>query len=1009
MRRNIFEKQKRAILLAAAVLALGGVLGWNEMPKQEDPRFPDRFASVTVAFPGAGAEIIERLIVRPLEREVAEISDVRTVRATARTDVAVVVLELEQTIYDTDSVWTRVDRALDRAEEEFPEGVTAVERDYEVSDLQSVTLALTGSRDWNTLLSTAERIEDRLRRHPEVRRVAFTPDFDTQVTVELAPERAQALGVSAQQVAGLLRQRGGVTPGGTAQLAARRIAVESGGAWSSLEEIRGIGIPVAGGRVVPLSSIAEIRRGPEEPVQETVRFNGERALIIGIVPQDDTDLIRLGRELESQLPALAEIAAPLDLHRLTYQPARVETRLADLRVSLMQGMLIVAAVVMLAMGLRIGGTVAVSVPAISLASLLVYYAAGGVLHQITIAALVVSLGLLVDNTIVVSERIQSHIDAGVPSGEAARKAVRELVFPLAAATGTTLAAFLPLLLSKGVSADFTRAIPQVVMLTLSIGFVFALTVIPTVGAGLFTPHRQPDRTRSTQRAVVSRLSQFPVTRPGRVILVAAGLLLVSTALLPLVKLQFFPGADRNQVVLELELPAGTTAEATSEAAWRVEQEIRDDGRVEHIAAFVGRSTPPFYYNLVGRSNAPNFAQLLVTTEREEHIAAVARRARAFAEEELAGITFVARLLEQGPPAGAPVEIRLFSADREKLAHGVRRTFQLVSQTDGTRDVRHDLDLGTLSLQIAVDDAAAVARHTSAPDAELSVLSQTRGIPAGEFHGGGDPAGIVVRSPAGRDTPVAELLHTPVPAEPGRFVPLSAVARGELQMKPTTVTRRNGRHVASVYAQLGEGTAYNEVLAAVEPHLPDRLPDGVRYEIGGVAESSSDANTAILEASYLGVAALLFILLLQFRSFRRVSLVLLTVPLAAVGVIPGLVLFDKPFGFTSMLGTISLIGIVVNNAIILLETIEVRRRAGEELSRAISTSVLERMRPILLTVATTVLALVPLLFSSSSLWPPFASAMISGLLASTVMTLLVVPAAYYLLFRQRRGDGVPARS
>lgn len=993
---RIFHSQRRAILLAAVALALGGIVGWTQMPKQEDPRFPDRFGNITVTFPGATAETVERLVVLPLERELAEISRVETVQARAGSDVAVVIVELAETVYETDPVWDDVDAAVARAEADFPDGVGSVTTDYEVTDLESVTFALTGSRDWNTLMAAATRLEDRLLRLDGVKRTERTPDFDTQVIVELAAEQAQAVGVSARDVARSIEQHTVVVPGGAARLASREVAVDSGTDFASLEELRRLSVPLPDGRVLPLTSLATVRHGPAEPVQEHVRYNGERALIVGVVPQAETDLIEFGRELESELGALEAAVAPLSLERLTYQPVRVERRLADLQFSLLQGMLIVATVVMVALGRRVGGVVAAFVPLVSLAALLVYYVAGGVLHQITIAALVVSLGLLVDNAIVVSERIQWHIDTGRSPIDAAGLSVRELALPLAAATGTTLASFIPLLLSRGVSADFTRAIPQVVMLTLSVSFAFALTVIPTAGTVLFRPGGNPAAAGSP---LLRRLSQLPARRPWRILAAAALLVVASTALLPFVRLQFFPGSDRNQLVLEMELPAGSTAEATSEAAWTLEQELLRDGQISDVAAFVGRSTPAFYYNLVGRSNAPNFAQLLVTTRSEADVPQVAARARRIADRRLPGISFVARPLEQGPPAAAPVEIRLYGEDRAELADGVRTVFEAVKKTAGTRDVRHDMDLGTLSLRVRVNEAIALSRYIAEPEAALAVLSQTRGIPAGEYRGGDDPADIVVRSPGGRDTAMASLSGTPIRAGDGRYVPLAALAETGLEMRPATINRRDGRNVASVYAELAPGVGYNEVLAAVEPRLGDILPDGVNYEIGGVAESSGEANSAILEASYLGAGVLIFILVLQFRSFMLVGLVLLTVPLAAVGVIPGLFIFNRPFGFTSMLGAISLIGIVVNNAIILLDTVENRRRTGSGLESALRDAVLERMRPILLTVLTTVLALVPLLFSSSSLWPPFASALISGLLASTVMTLLVVPAAYFLMFRR----------
>lgn len=1002
---RFYETQNRAIILLALVLAVGGLMSWQQMPKQEDPRLPDRFGSVTVLFPGADAGSIERLVLLPLEREIREVAEVVTISATARNSAGIVVVEIGETVYETTPVWDAVARAVERAEEEFPDGVSSVSLDRETTDLESITYAITGSDDWETLEEAAYRIERRLLQLDGVKRVLLTPDFDPQVTVELDQSTVGALSLRPALLASLIRSRSRIIPGGTTEVGSREVTVGSGSSFDSLDEIRALTIP-AGENMLPLSAIAEVRYGPEEPVREIVRFNGRNALILGVVPEPRIDLPEFGERVRT---AVADMdVTPLAVEELTFQPDRVAGRLRGLQVALIQGILIVAAIVIVAMGLRVGGVVALSVPAVAFSAILIYYAAGGILHQITVAALVVSLGLLVDNAIVVSERIQWRVDGGEEGVTAAWNSVRELFFPLAAATGTTLAAFVPLLLSKGVSADFTRAIPQVVMLTIAVSFLFAITVVPTLATLFFRRERHSLEPKRRMSSVAKQV----IRRPGIVLASAVLLLLFALSLVPRVQLQFFPGADRNQIVLELELPTGTHVDETARAAGILEQELLKHPRVLHLATFAGRSVPAFYYNLTGQSNAPNFSQLLVTTREKEDVDVVADIAREIVRQELPGVTFVPRRLEQGPPASAPVALRLYSEDRQALAGGVRALFSRLREIEGTRDVRHDLDLGGLSYELKPVEAALLARGSSLPAAAEDVLGRTRGIPAGEYRGGREPAAVLVRSPEGERTPLSDLDKTLI-GDQAALVPLAGAAVGTLEIRPATIRRENGRQVATVFSELEDGYGYNDVLEPLRAELPALLPEGVRYEIGGAAEGSQEANSAIAEASYLGVAMLLFILLLQFRSFLKVGLVLLTVPLAVVGVIPGLVLFREPFGFTSMLGAISLVGIVVNNAIILIDTIETKQKEHRPLEEIIPQAVTERMRPILLTVLTTVFGLTPLLFSESSLWPPFASAMISGLLASTVMTLLVIPATYFLIYQPRpaaaSGGGGPRSS
>jgi multidrug efflux pump subunit AcrB/outer membrane protein TolC len=1010
--RNWFRAQKRAILVLGLLLTIGGLWAWQQMPKQEDPRFPNRFGAISVIFPGADAERMERLVVLPLERELNEIAEVTTVSSTSRNDAAVATVALEESVYETGPVWDKVEKAVEDAKGKFPSGVTSVRTDWNTTDLEAITYAITGTHSWDRLLAAADRVEEQLLRVEGVKRVVKTPDLDMQVTVALEQAVSGAVGLPPAQVSAILEGRSRIIPGGTSRLGSREVAIDGGNSYGSLAEIRRTAVPV-GGQMIPLESVAEVRYGAEEPVRQRVRFNGERAVVVGIVPEQDTDMIDFGQRIRAHEDALRTAVKPLAFHELTFQPDHVESRLNGLRLALLQGILIVAAIVIVAMGFRVGGIVALSVPAVAFTSVLAYYIAGGVLHQIAVAALVVTLGLIVDNAVVVAERIQGRIDAGEPQDSATRTSVRELVLPLAAATGTTMAAFIPLLLSKGVSADFTRAIPQVVMLGIGVSFLFSMTVIPTLGASVF--RRQPGHS-GARSSFAYAVAGYVTRRPVSVLFGAAALLGSALVLVPQIQLQFFPSADRNQVVLELELPAGAHVEETSEAAQNLEKELIEMEQVQHLASFVGRSTPPFYYNLTGKTNSPNFAQLLVTTKSEEAISAVTDRARSLAERSLPGTTFVVRELEQGPPASAPVAFRLYSDDRQALAQGVRDLATAVRNTEGTKEVRHDLDLGSLAYRIRTDEATARARGTSVTGVARALLGRTRGIPAGEYRGSDEPARIVVRSPRGEDTPLGELETTLVGTANGvrqqrggrnsgqQLLPLSAVAIGELEIRPAAIRRENGRQIATVFSELQEGYGFNTVLEEIQPRLDALLPEEVSYELGGAAESSQEANSAIAGASYLGVGILLFILLLQFRSFIRVGLVLLTVPLAAVGVIPGLVLFNEPFGFTSLLGTLSLVGIVVNNAIILLDTIEAKRRQDIPIAEAVSSAVSERIRPILLTVITTVCGLMPLLFSDSSLWPPFASALISGLLASTVMTLLVIPAAYYLIFRRKAASG-----
>jgi outer membrane protein TolC len=489
-----------------------------------------------------------------------------------------------------------------------------------------------------------------------------------------------------------------------------------------------------------------------------------------------------------------------------------------------------------------------------------------------------------------------------------------------------------------------------------------------------------------------------VGRPLTVIAWSAAAVVASFLAAQAVRQEFFSESDRNQLVIDLKLPEGSHLDATDRTSERLEEALAERPEVTGVTAFLGRSAPRFYYNISQVPWSPHFGQLVVDTTSTEVLEELAAFIRGFARDELPGTEVVVRKLEQGPPVAAPVEVRLYGASLPDLHQGAERVMALLRQTPGTTDVRHDLSLGTPALVFTIDDAAAARRGLARTDVASALFRTTRGMAVGWYRAGNDPVPVVLRSAAGEDFPLAELPSLDVTGAGGEPVPLAQLARLSPEWVPGAVRHRDRRRAVLVSSQLLPGFTYSQVVDALAPRLPEiALPAGITAELGGTAQSSGEANEALLRTLPAGLLLLLGILLAEFRSFRRVGLVLLTVPLAAVGVVPGLLLGDQPFGFMSLLGIMALAGVVVNNAIVLLEVVEARRRDGADVPTALADAVARRVRPIFLTTATTVLGLVPLAFSDSTLWPPLAWSMISGLTASTLLTLLVIPACYLLLF------------
>lgn len=989
-------ERRRLIVAAAVLLSLAGLAAWLTMPREEDPRFPQRHGLVLTSFPGADAETVERLVLEPLEEHLTEVEEVNQLESTARAGFAMIEVELLDEIYDTDAAWDEVRDGVERARREFPAGVGKPVVEDDLVSQEAVLLAVTGSTDLLQLKAAAERLKRGLLGISSVKQVKLVADPGEQITVEYDDAVARRLGVDPTQLGRQLGARSHIVPGGLIHLGSKTANLRPHTDFLSVEEIASTPVMLPTGASVPLGELGRVRRGPAEPALERMRWNGVPAVGLGVVPRDKIDRIVFGKAVRERLDELRAAIAPLGVDEVVFQPASVEKRLDDLSRSLRIGILIVTAVLFVAMGLRLGMLVAALLPLVSLTSIGVFATGGGILHQISIAALVLALGMLVDNAIVMVEAIQWRLDNGEPVKQAAAASVRELALPLGTATGTTVAAFVPMLLSKGGTADFTRALPILIILTLTVSYVYAVFVTPVLSELVLRPRgERPARRLAVLPEAVAR---FAVRRPFLVLVGAVVLVVAALLSSGLVKQQFFPAADRSLVVVDMEMPEGTHLEGTDEVAQRFEAELAALPEVRATAAFVGRSVPKFYYNLPTRPHEPHRAQILLELHKLEDVDRVMAWVRDYARSEVPEMSVVARRLEQGPPVIAPIEVRVFGDDLTELEEATDAVVAAVRATPGAIDVRHDLGLGVPTVGFEIDDAAAGRLGLARADVALAIAGRTLGTEIGQYRAGEDPVPIRVRSSAGEELPVTRLATIDVTPPGGDPVPLAQLARLDVEWRPAAIHHMARSRLVRVLAELAPGTTAHAVQTLLQPRLDAlELPAGVRLAFGGELEESGKANSAILRTMPLGVLLLLFFLLAEFNSFRRVGIVLATVPLAAVGVIPGLLLANQPFGFMSMLGMLSLVGIVVNNAIVMLDVVERRREEGLGINEALTEAVKRRTRPILLTMATTVAGLLPLAFSGT-LWPPLAWAMISGLLASTVLTLVVVPALYRVLFR-----------
>jgi len=1002
MTRRLLNCQ-RLLGMVVTMLCLLGIAAYSTMPRQEDPSFPYRAGMITVSYPGASAEAVERLVLQPLTDELRQVEELDWSQGTARTGVALARLKLRDRIYDTDSAWDRVRQAMERARQDFPDDVGLMELDDRLIDIPAVVLAVGGSPSVTELSEVAERLKQNLLDIPGISRIELEGDADEQITLALDDAALYRLGVPPKRILDTLARRNQTIPGGFVVVEGKRLSVLPNTEFTDIDAIRATPIELPDGSQVPLAAAAEVWRGPAEPRQPETWFDGERVVLLSIIMEEgSTDAIRFGERIRERLDQVRPDFEPYQLREMFFQPDKVSDRLDDLAWSLVLSVLIIVAVVFTGMGIRMGLLVASILPMVALISVGLYDLGGGVLHQIAVIGMVISLGILIDNAIVIVENIQGHLDEGMRRLDALRKAVGELAGPLGASTGTTLAAFAPLLMAKGGAADFTRGVPVMIMLTLSVSYLLAISAVPLLAARFLKPRKNIHKDRLI--GLASYLGGLVYRHPGRLITAGALLVVISLGMTPFMAQQFFPNADRPRVIVEMYMPEGTDQARTSEVAAVLEQAIRTRPEALEVHRFVGFTGPSFYYNLQRSPQAPNRARLVVRTPTLADTTDLVKWIRHEAARSLPELDITAGILGQGPPRPAPVEVRVFHPDDNARARATEQVYSILRGVEGTVDARHDLDIGVPSIAINVDDATAARYGLTRADVAQSLYGQSYGAVAERYRQEDDPIPIVLRSREGTSLSLSRLLSVNTYNDQGDAIPLSAVATVETTWEPAAVYLRNGVRVNTVSANLEEDYSFSLALDGLYAGLEQNpLPAGTRLDMGGDAEGSDRANSALLTAAPIGMLLLLFFLLLQFNSFRRVGIILLTVPLATVGIFPGLVLSGSPFGFQSLLGVIALVGIVVNNAIVLLDVMDRELERGRAIADAVRTAVERRTRPILLTTATTVAGLLPLAFSSSTLWPPMAWAIISGLLASTVLTLLVIPSVCTKLIKLPVGE------
>lgn len=993
---KLFRHYRLTLSLTLVLVILGG-MGFLVIPKEEDPHLANRYGNVSIIYPGADAEKIQSNVMVPLEKKLQTITSIKLMETRIRSQFAYIYIELNDSTKDIEKEWNEIERILNEQKVKFPRGVTEATLDRDAIDLEAIIISLQGPENKLSLGKEALRFKHYLEGLSGVREVKLHGDPEIGMDIEVNSVELARRGLTLAQLIQQVQQSNLHYPAGSYDSQSPKVQVLAKNSIETTQDLKTLPILYPSLRAAPLGDVSTINYGIARTQHSIARFNTEDAIVLGLVPEHPLDVLKWGDEIKDAVTKYQKKNPDLKLSYIAFQPSRTLNRIKELGVSLLQGVGFVILVLGLWMGWRIGLVVAMSVPMISLIGFGVYFLGGGVLHQISLAALLLSLGQFIDNVTVIAEGAQRKIDEGEDPVSASSSTAKHFMVPMIFATGTAVASFLPLLSSEGSTAEFTIAIPLIATITLLVSYFFSIYTTPIFCALLLRPQKRKP-TESSKISFLKRIYDYP-----RAIVLATTLIFaISATGLLFVKKEFFPWADRNEFTLTLELPEGSSVQKTDQFARLIESKLKSHPDIIQFSTYVGQTTPFYYYSVRAEKHLSHVAEFLITTKDLSQNIKIADDLIMFAQAQLPkDIRVYQRQLKQGAPVKADVEYEVYGENLKELSEFAHVFVKEHQGLKGAVNLRTSAPLFVPSIEVELNETAALERNFDRNQLAMNILAFTQGIEISHYFEEGErlPMRVSLTDSQGQSDwqKTRDLKIVPTRY---RDYSLAELTKTSQTLSPTVIDRKNGKVMITILADLAPGFGFNQVGPVLESDLQKAIQGrDWSVKIAGQEGESKTANIAILRALPFGFILLIVCLLLEFRSFRKLFLVLLTVGLVSLGVTPGLIIGGQPFGFMSLLGILALIGIVVNNAILIIEAIEEARLDEKDLRLSIRKAISLRTRPIMMTTIMTLLGLLPLAFENSTLWPPMAWAMISGLVVSTILSLFFLPASYELLFRK----------